>query len=156
MSNNVFFLENQIYLVAFSFALGALCGLYFDILSVKRQVFRRGRVIEFIDDFLAVLLFFLLLFCFSLEYNHGIIRWYDILSFVVAFSLYRKLFHKAVYSLFLRLLNILLIPLRLVLRTLNRASCAAERVACAVINTLHYKYKRKLFCRLARKGFDLV
>lgn len=156
MSNNVFFLENQIPFVLYSFVIGLLCGVFFDILAVKREVFWNNRAIIFADDFFTGLLFFLILFCFSLEYNHGIIRWYNISMLLLGVTCYRKTIHKTVYCVLLRTVTFLLLPVKFLIRFLLIVQMRLSVALASVRRSLYYRQEKKRFLRLAARGFNLT
>lgn len=73
----------------FSFLLGVSSGLLYGVLRLLRVFFCSGKVSIFIIDFLYMIIVSLALFCFSIAYINGSIRFYLYLGCLLGFIIYR-------------------------------------------------------------------
>ena len=68
--------SEQLKVFLYSFGLGFLLGILYDVFRVLRMIFSLGKVTTFIQDFLYVVICAFLTFCFALVLNDGKIMFY--------------------------------------------------------------------------------
>ena len=68
--------SEQLSVFLYSFGLGFLLGVLYDLFRMLRIIFPFGRVLTFIQDFLYVIICAFVTFCFALVLNDGRIMFY--------------------------------------------------------------------------------
>ena len=68
--------SEQLSVFLYSFGLGFLLGVLYDLFRMLRKIFPFGRVLIFIQDFLYVIICAFVTFCFALVLNDGRIMFY--------------------------------------------------------------------------------
>lgn len=84
----------------FSLILGAVLGVFYDALIIKRHFFGGGKIILLIDDLLYTGLSGIIIVLTILKTNSGIIRWFELVSCVGGFLLYKVTLSIFVLKLF--------------------------------------------------------
>ncbi len=73
----------------FSFILGAVLGVFYDALIIKRHFFGGAKVILLIDDLLYTSFSGIIIVLTILKTNSGIIRWFELFSCGGGFLVYK-------------------------------------------------------------------
>lgn len=114
-----FYVTNQNFVILCLFLLGFALGVLFDAFSVKRIFIRTPQILLVAEDLifsLLALIFFLITIFIT---NYGYVRWYEFLSLLCGFLLYKFFISYFVISasvfiirLILRVAGIILFPFK--------------------------------------------
>lgn len=80
--------SEQLSVFLYSFGLGFLLGVLYDLFRMLRKIFPFGRVLTFIQDFLYVIICAFVTFCFALVLNDGRIMFYIFLGEALGWIIY--------------------------------------------------------------------
>ncbi len=80
--------SEQLKVFLYSFGLGFLLGILYDIFRTLRMIFSFGKVLTFIQDFLYVIICAFLTFSFALVLNDGKIMFYIFFGEVMGWLIY--------------------------------------------------------------------
>ncbi len=87
---SILFGRNQFPVLISFLICGVICGIFYDILKVKRRIFTDKFFFLFIDD-LIFCLFSTVVFLFNAySFNDGNIKWYEFPAMAFGFAVYRK------------------------------------------------------------------
>ncbi len=93
---SVFSVDAQLPLIAFSFVIGVVSVFCIDVFSAVAVVFASNKAISFFFDLIIVVVSYLFIFVSALNYNNGIIRWYDMVACFAGMNIYYLLIAKPV------------------------------------------------------------
>ena len=100
----IFFPPHQEIAILFLVITGFVCGIFYDVLAVKRKLVGEQYVFLLFDDIIFVL-FSVILFLISVfVVNNGIVRWYEFMGFLVRFVFYKLTLSRIVMYIFTRLI----------------------------------------------------
>lgn len=162
-----FFDSNQFFVFLIAQALGFVIGIYYDVFRIKRLMFGNGKVQLFFDDLLFTQTSCIIIIVYVFMANNGIYRWYEFISVLLGFALYRVTLSKTVMFVFEKLIFLLKLALRALLvppRFIERYIFVFARfiwrkisVCCFAFNVyIHYYLKRNKMRKQALRGFSLL
>ena len=135
---------------------GALEGILYDVLKIKRRIFGAPYVVLFVDDLLFTLSCAILVIFNAFAFNDGNLKWYELPFLTAGFVIYRLTLSRlfilvcfTVIDFFKRLIYAILAPVKKLFLTMAHILLSfMERVYFAVFIAL---YRRKMFrfCKLS-------
>ena len=162
---NIFFPPNQELLFLYSFLCGIALGIVYDVFAVKRSLTVSCWWILLIDDTLFSLAFLLLFEAVVFTFNDGRVRGYELLFTLLGFVCYKitlsrivmfvfdkisrmlKFTLKKIIGYILRVIFLILLPLKFPLKLLNKyitkiymrsyRTCAAYKITNTVRRDLN-------------------
>ena len=153
-----FFYPNPAPAFLYSLVVGIVVGILYDILLIKRCIFKTGSILMFVEDVLFCLTAFSVLTVFILKANFGLMRWFELLCPFVSFRIYRLTFGhftvKAVTALLktaYRIVSIILMTF--VLKPLWALIRLVKKIAIRLFGAYINKSQRKRALRI-RRAFE--
>lgn len=129
------------------FICGAISGIIYDLLEIKRYIIHTNKIILFFDDLLFMLCNAVIIIFNAYAFNNGNIKWYEIPAMIIGFSVYKSTFSKvflkiafSVIAIIKKVLIQIIIPIKkalLFLFTFINARVEELYLMCVV-----FKYKR--------------
>lgn len=124
-------MNNQAYLFAVFIINGILIGLLFDVFRIIRRTFKTTDFTTYIQDVIFWIITGIITLAFIFYFNNGEIRFYVFLGIVLGISVYILTISKYVIKISViiinyikkvvsTLINIILIPLKSIWKTINR------------------------------------
>lgn len=87
---SILFGRNQLPVLISFVICGIVCGIFYDILKIKRRIFTDKYIFLFFDDLLFCM-FSTIVFIFNAySFNDGNIKWYEFPCMAFGFGVYRK------------------------------------------------------------------
>ena len=96
---NIFFPPFQERVFIFFFIVGAVLGLAYDLLKVKRRLFFCSNVVLLFDDIIYSLICSVILMISVFVFNNGIVRWFEFVMSGFGFVFYRFTFSRLVLTI---------------------------------------------------------
>ena len=103
----IFFPPHQEFAILFLVVTGFICGVFYDVLAVKRKLVGEQYIFLFVDDVVFVFFSAILFLVSVFAANNGIVRWYEFFGYILGFFVYKLTLSKLVMLVFTRLIIIL-------------------------------------------------
>lgn len=142
----------------FSFVLGAILGVFYDALIIKRHFFGGGKIILLIDDLLYTHLSGIIIVLTILKTNSGIIRWFELVSCIGGFLVYKITISKFILKFFFWLSRIIkkgALMLFEFLKFIMRPFLFAKNKIFAFLREILFVLKLKIYRVKIKRKFNL-
>ena len=163
-----FYVTNQNIVVIVLFLFGTVCGLFRDLITVKRYFVRTTSIVAFFEDLLYCLVLTIIYHITVFVTNYGYVRWYEFASLFAGFATYRVTLSKIVLFVFqtvisaisgfvIKVLGILLRPiyrlLNLMWKRIEKLGLKAGRYYNRKIMIIRSKRVQRKYLKLSQNGF---
>ncbi len=153
-------------LICACFLIGAVTMFLKDVITQIAVSFGSNAIVSFFCDLLISVGAYLLLFFSSLNYNNGIIRWFDLVSYIIGINVYNATLSKPfsfLISIVVRFLRCIydyicgsiIRIFRVIFGAFDKTRSFVEYHISDRINSISYSRKLNCYTAFASKGFCL-
>ena len=134
---SIFLGRNQLPVFISFIVCGVLCGVFYDILKVKRRIIFKRYIFLFIDDLLFCDFGTVVLLFNAFAFNDGNLKWYEIPFMLLGFLLYRKTLSSVFTGLCFYIIDKTKQLLKFILLFIKRLLLAVMRPVLILVNNMY-------------------